>query len=189
MKEIKTKRLILRGYLISDWKDLVEGIGDFEVSKWLKKVPYPYTEKDAKDYLKKSIKRQKKNDNTNYVFALYHKKDKKFIGSVGLHAIDYFSGVATTGSWLNKQYWRQGYITEAKIAVNNFAFNKLKLRRLGTDIYVDNIASNSVQEKLGYKLEGVKRKAARSKATEKIHDVNIYGLLKEDWLKIKNKLR
>ena len=36
---------------------------------------------------------------------------------------------------------------------------------------------------MGYVLEGTMRKAHKSKATGKIHDANIYGLLKEDWKK------
>ena len=79
-------------------------------------------------------------------------------------------------------------MTEAKIAVNDFAFNKLKLRKLNSDVFTENKASNATQLKMGYRLEGTRRKAARSKASGKIHDENIYGLLKEDWKKVRGKL-
>jgi len=116
------------------------------------------------------------------------KTEKKVIGAIGIHRIDYFSGVGTTGSWINKKYWRNGFMTEAKIAVNDFAFNKLKLRKLNSDVFVENKASNATQNKMGYKLEGTRRKNERSKASGKIHDENIYGLLKEDWKKVRGKL-
>jgi RimJ/RimL family protein N-acetyltransferase len=42
-----------------------------------------------------------------------------------------------------------GYATEAKIAINNFAFNELKLRKLTSFIFVENKVSNVVQKKMG----------------------------------------
>ena len=80
-------------------------------------------------------------------------------------------------------------MTEAKIAVNDFAFDKLKLRRLNSDVFTDNKASNATQLKMGYKLEGTQRKAVKAKASGKIHDENIYGLLKEDWKKVRARFK
>jgi len=186
--ELKTKRLILRKPKKSDWKDLMEGIGEYDVCKMLFKVPFPYVKKDAEDFIKKSIKKWEKYSEKDYDFLIELKSEKKVIGAIALINIDYFSKTAETGSWINKKYWKNGYITEAKIAVNNFAFNKLKLRRLNSQVYKDNKASNATQEKMGYKLEGTQRKAKKGLASGEIHDVNIYGLLKEDWKKVKPKL-
>ena len=185
---LETKRLILRAPKKTDRKDIVEGIGDFNVSKMLLKVQYPYVKKDADDFIKKRIKKWKEKDLDDYLFMIELKSEKKVIGAIGIHKIDKFSGTATTGSWINQKYWRQGYMTEAKIVVNDFAFNKLKLRRINSDIFVENKASNATQLKMGYKFEGMKRKAGKSKASGKIHDENIYGLLKEDWKKVRGKL-
>ena len=41
---------------------------------------------------------------------------------------------------------------------------------------------------MGYKLEGMRRKAVRCKASGNIHDENMYGLLKEDWKKTRPSL-
>jgi ribosomal-protein-alanine N-acetyltransferase len=186
--QLKTKRLILRPPKKSDWKDLVEGVGEYDVAKMLSKIPHPYNKKDAVDYLKKAVKRSKQKIENDYTFFIELKSEKKIIGAIGIHDIDSFSGVGRTGSWINKKYWRNGFMTEAKIAVNDFAFNKLKLRRLDSDVYADNEASNATQRKMGYKLEGVQRKKVKTQATGKIHDVNIYGLMKEDWKKARVRL-
>ena len=177
--KLETKRLILRKPRISDWKDIVEGVGDLELSKMMKSIPYPYKKKDAVEWLKKTIKKWDKKE--SYAFYLELKSEKKVIGCIGLEHIRKFQGTATTGSWINKKYWKKGYITEAKIAANDFAFNKLKLRRLNSSVFTDNIASNKTQQKMGYKLEGMRRKYVKSLATGKIKDENMYGLLKEDW--------
>lgn len=184
--ELKTKRLILRKPRMSDWKDIVEGIGEYDVAKRLISVPYPYFKKDAISWLKKTIKNWDKMEKRHFLIEL--KSEKRVIGCMSLDGINRFMGIAKTGSWINKKYWRNGYITEAKIAVNDFAFDKLKLRRLESQVFTDNKASNATQKKMGYKLEGVKRKAVKNKTTGKIQNENIYGLLKEDWVKARKKL-
>lgn len=186
--ELKTKRLILREPKLSDWKDVVEGIGDYDVAKMMVSVPYPYEKKDALWFIKLKISEWKKKEPNAYLFFIELKSEKKVIGAIEVFKINRFSGVGETGSWVNKKYWRNGYMTEAKIALNDFAFNKVKLRRLDSPVFKDNVASNATQVKMGYLLEGTMRKAHKSKATGKIHDANIYGLLKEDWKKKRKEL-
>jgi len=186
--ELETKRLILRQPKKSDWKDIVEGVGEYDVSKMTSHIPYPYKKKDAEEFIKKVTKRFKQKIINDYLFYIELKSEKKVIGAIGIHKIDRISLTGETGSWINKKYWRNGYITEAKIAANDFAFNKLKLRRLNSPVYSDNIASNATQIKMGYKLEGMQRKSVKSIASGKIHDANIYGLLKEDWKEIRPSL-
>ena len=186
--KLKTKRLILRQPKMSDWKDLVEGLNDFEVAKRMSRIVYPYNKKEAEIFIKKTAQRWKEKVPENIQFSIELKSEKKIIGGIGISNINNFNGTANTGSWINKKYWRQGYITEAKIVANDFIFNKLKLRRLNSYVYYDNKASNATQKKMGYKLEGTMRKYMKNKATGKIHDMNVYGLLKEDWEKTRRKL-
>ena len=169
----------------SDWKDVVEGAGEYDIAKMTTGIPYPYKKKDALKWINKSIKKW---GGESYPFVVELKSEKKVIGCMEIHHIDKFSNKANTGSWINKKYWNKGYITEAKIAVNDFAFNKLKLRKLNSKIFKDNKAPNAVQRKIGYTLEGMQRKESKDPATGKIHDANLYGLLKEDWKKAKPKL-
>jgi len=74
-------------------------------------------------------------------------------------------------------------MTEATTKIIDFTFNRLKLRKLKILCFVENKASNGLAKKLGAKLEGTLRKHCRAKSTGKIHDENIYGLLKEEWKK------
>ena len=184
--ELETKRLILRKPKKGDWKDLVEGVAEFDVAKMTKAIPHPYHEEDAKSFIKILIKRWL--SGKDYTFLLELKSEKKVIGAMAISNINQLNGTASTGSWINKKYWKKGYITEAKIAVNDFAFSQLGLRRLDSTVFTDNKASNATQQKIGYKFEGMKRKATKSKSTGKIHDVNVYGLLKSDWKKARGGL-
>ncbi|MBU4308842.1 MAG: GNAT family N-acetyltransferase [Nanoarchaeota archaeon] len=186
--KLETKRLILRTPKISDWKDIVEGIGNLKVSKNVSSVPYPYKKKDALDWINKQIKESKKKKKKGYSFVIELKSEKKIIGGSGLHKLNLENGTAETGSWIAEPYWRKGFATEAKIAINNFAFDKLKLIRLESRSFIDNKASNQMSKKLGLKLEGTLRQSEKCKATRKVHDANIWGILKEGWKK-KHKIK
>jgi [ribosomal protein S5]-alanine N-acetyltransferase len=182
-KKLVTQRLLLRPIQKDDVDDIVEGINNLNVSKWLLKVPYPYHKKDAQGWVTKKIK--KKND---MQFILELKSEKKAIGAMGLHQINLEQGTATTGYWLSEKYWRYGYGSEALGAVLDVAFNKLNLRKVEAAVFVGNPASGKLLEKFGGQIEGLKRKAVISKATGKIMDEYIYGILKEDYKKAVKKI-
>ena len=61
---IETERLILRQYKISDADDVVDGLNNLNVSRWLVSVPFPYTKEDALKYINNSI------DNNLYDFTI-----------------------------------------------------------------------------------------------------------------------
>ena len=49
--EIHSKRIILRNWKDEDIGDLIEGLNNINVSKWLAAAPYPYTKKIQKNLL------------------------------------------------------------------------------------------------------------------------------------------
>lgn len=183
--KLETKRLILRDYRKQDARDLARNIGNINVSKYLLVVPYPYGVKDANDYLKRQLKKQKEKSRKDYTFAIERKSEKGVIGAIGIHEVDKYQGIAKIGYWLGADYHRQGYMQEAASKVIDFIFNKLKLRRIDVEAFGDNAASNGLIEKLGFKYEGTRVKRLRDKAAGKLHDERIYGMLREDYLKKK----
>ena len=77
-------------------------------------------------------------------------------------------------------------MTEAARRAIDFAFNDLGLVRINIFAAVDNLASNATIRKLGFTFEGMQKKALRSKANGEYYDKNVYGLLREDFDKLKN---
>ena len=179
--EIITKRLILRKPKISDWINFVGGLNDIEVSKNLVVHPYPYTKKDAVEDINFVIGEWKKKDKFCYSFVIELKSEKKVIGEIVIYQIENESEKATLGYWVNRNYWRKGYNLEASISILDLAFNKLKLKKIEDSTWVENSASNNMLKRLGFKFEGMLKKSLASKATGKIHDVNYYGLFKNQW--------
>jgi ribosomal-protein-alanine N-acetyltransferase len=179
---LETRRLILREWKITDVNDLVEGLNDLRVTKWLAYVPYPYTRKDAEKWIRLCMEHSRKRiTRTSYHFAIELNSEKKVIGGVSLDKIDKIQGTASGGIWINAKYQGQGYGTEAFGARIRFAFENLKLRRLENGYLKGNPSSLKMQQKFGYKVEGMRRQAFKCMADGKIKDEYITGLLREDW--------
>lgn len=173
---IETDRLILRQWNMNDIADMVEGLNNINVTKWLAGAPYPYTEKDAEDFVKKII------DNNLYNFAIVLKSENKVIGGTQLTNISLANGTAGGGIWINENYQGYGYGSEAFGTRIKYAFEVLGLRRLENGYFKENEKSQKMQLRFGYKDEGIKRKKFVSKATGKIEDEYITGLLKDEWI-------
>ena len=174
---IETDRLILRQINLGDVADIVEGLNNINVSKWLAGAPYPYTEEDAKIFINRSI------ENSRYDFAIVLKSENKVIGCTQLNNIDKTNGIAGGGIWINEKYQGQGYGEEAFGAKIKYAFEVLGLRRLENGYFKDNERSHKMQLRFGYKDEGIRRKRFISKATGNVEDEYITGLLKDEWIR------
>lgn len=181
--QIKTKRLLLRNIEKKDAKSIVENINNLDVSKWLLVIPYPYKLKDANWWINKAKKQEKEKPRKDYTLGIALKQENKIIGAIGIHHIEYNQGKAAIGYWLGTKHHNQGYGSEALKAVINFAFNKLKLRRLEAGVYTGNNPSSALLERFGFKKEGLKRESAICMADGKIKDERIYGLLKRGYRK------
>jgi [ribosomal protein S5]-alanine N-acetyltransferase len=175
---IITERLILRPPTLKDAADIVENVNNLKVSRYLAHIPFPYSVKNAKYFIRLCRKQQSQIQCTDLSFVVELRREKKVIGCVGFIRIDRFTGKADIGYWLGKNYWRNGFAFEAVGALIKFAFNKFKLQRLEAAIYADNLASQALVKKLGFKKEGVRHRASRSLATGVLHDATIYALLK-----------
>lgn len=178
--KLETERLILRKPQKKDWKDVLEACKELDVSKNLAVVPHPYKKKDAEWFVNFAMSEWRKKKQERYIFFIELKETGKVIGTTEIHNKE---GIGVSGSWINKKFWKKGYITEAKIIANDFAFDVLKVRKLEADAYVKNKGSNTMQLKMGYTLEGCKKQHTKVKSTGKIVDVNMYGMLKSEWKK------
>ena len=113
---IETERLILRQWNMNDIADMVEGLNNINVTKWLAGAPYPYTVKDAEEFIQKTI------DNNLYNFAIVLKSENKVIGGTQLTNISVANGTAGGGIWINEKYQGYGYGSEAFGARIQYAF-------------------------------------------------------------------
>ena len=107
--------------------------------------------------------------------------DGLFIGSVGLHGIDWKNRTATHGALIgNKDYWGKGYGRDVYMTLFNYAFNSLNLRKICAQILSFNERSVKCALACGYQIEGKQRKQNYVKG--EYWDLIIIGVFKEEWL-------
>ena len=146
MEYIETEHLILREWTLTDVRDQVEGLSNFETAKNLT-IPFPYGTQNSLDYITKHTK----NNENSYAFAVELKENKKVIGGTSL---DFKNGKHDGGIWLNEKFTGKGYGTEVWIARAKFAFDVLRLDELENGYFEFNERSKHLHEKIGYKVIG-----------------------------------
>jgi len=118
-------------------------------------IPFLYKGKNAKNWVSKNLKEQKKKKPKEINFVI--DVNGEDIGSVGFSNICEFHK-AEIGDWLAEKYWNNGIMTEAIKIATKFGFDKLKLKKIYAPVFSFNKASMRVFEKNNYKLEGILKK-------------------------------
>jgi ribosomal-protein-alanine N-acetyltransferase len=152
---LELEKCIIRSYQPSDAKSLAKYANNRKI--WLNLrdgFPYPYTINDAEDFIDTAL-----NKNPETYFAICTRSEA--IGGIGysLHT-DVERLSAEIGYWLGEPFWGKGIVTDALIAVTQYAINTHGLYRVYAVPYETNKASFCVLEKAGYQMEGRMRKSA-----------------------------
>lgn len=147
---IETERLILSKLEEKDIPFIVEYLQHRIYSDLTSNIPYPYTESDARFWLRMS--KDAFENNTGYTFGIRN-KEGHIIGAIGLH--DREDDKAELGYWLGIPYWSKGYVTEAAKAIVDFGFNELGFHKIFATHFLHNPASGRIMEKIGMEQEAV----------------------------------
>lgn len=160
-KEIKTKRLILRGIKVGDYKVWFDAYTKRKPvqSKW---DSGPVAESKCTKAIFNKVRREhdqltKKDD--YYRYYIFEKKSGAIVGQ-----IDFDVFVRSTHQFANfgyqvyNPYRRNGYGEEASNAGLKIGFKHLKLNRLEAAINLDNKKSIRLAKNIGMKREGIKKR-------------------------------
>lgn len=147
--EIKTQRLLLRPLDISDLKTVHEYASDEENTRYMLRLPSRTIEQTA-DFLSGAVNEWEKNESTFYEFAVV--LNGLQIGAVSIY-LDEKREVGELGWILNKRFQKCGYMTEAALAIKDFALNVLHLKKLIAQCDHRNAPSYRLMERIGLKLE------------------------------------
>ena len=143
---ITTARLTLRPHRMSDADAIAQSLADFQVSRMLARAPAPYDRQDATEWLSVATT----DLNEGWAFAITAGDDVH----IGCLSFEKLRKGWEIGYWLNRFYWRRGYMSEAVHA----SVARFLTRMPGTDIhsgvFADNLASLRVQEKAGFRITG-----------------------------------
>jgi RimJ/RimL family protein N-acetyltransferase len=157
-----TARLVLRPLAEADLDDIVFGIGNWNVARFLSRVPFPYGRRDAEAFL--GFARDSAADGSELTLVI--DRGGRAIGCMGLAAI---GGGDEFGYWLAEPEWNRGYASEAGRAFLAHAFVALGIDRIRSGVFVDNPASLRVQEKLGFVVTGRSMRLSLARGGEVAH--------------------
>ncbi|KKK98852.1 hypothetical protein LCGC14_2638610 [marine sediment metagenome] len=147
----------VRHYARNVWPNTLEN-----VKKWFE----PASERGAIDFI---------------IFIIYHKKDKKPIGNVGLSRINWLNRNANIFALIGfPEYWGRGIAGEAAELVIKYGFTELNLHKIYCGVYDPNKRSLRAAEKLGFKEEAVLKEEIY--VDGKYADEHKFALFKEEWL-------
>ena len=171
---LETSRLVLREFAESDIPELVPLISAPEVAATTLRIPHPYEEKHAREYLAMAPKENELR------LGIRLRSDGRLIGGIGLHP-QMEHQRAELGYWIGMPYWGNGYATEAAREVLRHGFEVLKLNRIFAGYFRGNEASRAVILKLGMKYEGCARQSVMKSG--KFMDVEIYAILRDEYIR------
>lgn len=176
---LETERLILRGVTINDSDAYQKYFSDFDIiGEMLDCVPWPYPEDAASCYLENEVvPNQGKN---KWVWGIFLKSNPlELIGCIDLWRP---GNPQNRGFWLGRDFWGNGYMTEAVDSVNDCAFNCLNFETMIFANAVGNIRSKRIKEKTGAVF--LYQEPAKYNNPEYTMR-EFWELKKEDWLKFK----
>ncbi|OCJ17006.1 acetyltransferase [Rhizobium sp. AC44/96] len=143
---ITTQRLTLRAHRLSDADAIAESLSDFAVTRMLARVPAPYDRQDALDWLVPVTAGRL----PDWQMAITNGDD----AHIGVVSLELRHGRWHLGYWLNRYYWRRGYMTEAVAATLERFSRRMPETMVHSGVFADNPASLRLQERLGFRMTG-----------------------------------
>ena len=144
----------------------------------------PNSADESLSFMEGTLACQKEKPRRIYEFAITLKQGGKLIGACGIRLHEPGNEQADLGYCFNRQYWGQGYASEAGIAVVDFAFKTLGLHRIVATCDRDNLASAAVLRKTGMRQEGDFFQERKVRGTWR--DTLQFAILKSDFLEQTN---
>ncbi|MEO1704620.1 MAG: GNAT family N-acetyltransferase [Pseudomonadota bacterium] len=161
--EVRTARLRLRPLEEADAPRVVEILNDLSVSRWLSRVPHPFTLSDVR------TKDDSGRSNWPGTMAIIH--GGRIIGAVGTSS--------HLGYYLAPEAWGQGFMSEAVSGALAHVFEEQGRDEIVSGYFRGNDASRRILEKHGFRAEGTREMA--SLATGIVHDFTDLRLTRADW--------
>lgn len=144
--------------------------------EWLAWVDKTNSIQDVKEFLRTSqmfnVGGQKL---TAFIFY-----DQKVVGSIGLVKIDKEHQFGEIGYWLREDLQGKGIVTQSCKRLIDYTFQHLMINRMEIKVISQNLKSQAIPERLGFKHEAKLREAYF--LYDKFYDLELFSLLKQDWL-------
>jgi len=153
-KKIVGSRCYLSPIRIEDAAKYAEWLNDLEIGQYLEIFHQQLNLEKEKTILKNMIEKG------DQIFAIVGLDKDKLIGNCSLFDLDQLNRKAELGIFIGaKDYWDNGYGSEATRLVLDYGFNILNLRNIMLKVYEYNKRALSCYQKIGFREIGRRRKA------------------------------
>jgi RimJ/RimL family protein N-acetyltransferase len=149
--ELRDGDLLLRDWTFDDVPAIAQACRDPEIARWIPFVPVPYTQRDAAEYVEACLAA----GGGRYPLAMTAADDDRLLGSIDLRVNA--MGTGHIGYWVAADARGRGVCTRALRVLSRWGLGELRLGRLELITDPDNVASQRVAEKAGYRREAVLR--------------------------------
>jgi len=171
--QLRDGELVLRPWSEDDVRALVAACNDPEISRWIPMIPSPYTDQDALAFIRGEVR-----PDLDHSFAIT--SGGTVVGSIGM-SINSMGYRGRVGYWVAGPARGKGVCTRALRLLSRWALEELELERLELITDPDNVASQRVAEKVGFRPEGVLRAHLRH-PDGRVRDSVMFSLLPGDLL-------
>jgi RimJ/RimL family protein N-acetyltransferase len=159
----------------SDKPALVEHLNDRDIYDRTLRIPFPYTDATADEWLALVAKITEQQGRQAH-WAI-RTADEALIGCCGFSGFQAGkSHLAEVGYWLAKPYWGRGIMTAVVQRLCQHAFEEFGLSKIIAHVASHNLASARVLEKCGFQQEGILRKHFLKDG--RFIDARLFGLLR-----------
>lgn len=164
----------VRQWRMEDASDLAEIVNNKNILNNLRDgLPYPYTIKDAEEYIQAMILADK-----TKIFAFAVTVNEKVVGSISATRCENIHfRTAEIGYYIGESYWGKGIGRSAVKQVCSYLFEHTNIVRIFAEPFAYNAASCRLLEKAGFQLEGILR--ANAVKNGKLLDMKMYAKVKE----------
>ncbi|HEY4042138.1 MAG TPA: 8-oxo-dGTP diphosphatase MutT [Rhodopila sp.] len=174
---MKTERLSLRPLRAKDAEALHRLVNDWEVTRTLAEIPYPYPRDLADEWIATTAAQLAAG--TGYHLAITGKDGRKetLVGVVGLR-VDTARRIGRLGYWVGRAFWGHGVATEAAKRLTSWGLANLPIDRITGEVTEGNDASCAVLRRLGFHETGTG--VRESLTTGDNHTVLLFEATRDD---------
>jgi RimJ/RimL family protein N-acetyltransferase len=175
--DLASPRLALRKLRFADAPWIAAACKRPEMARFIPMLPSPYSEADALAFVEYAERAW--DDGSSAPFAIETAEGEP-LGAVEVHLSAIDPGLAGVGYWLRPEGRGRGAATEAVSLVCEWAFRALGVERMSLITDPENVASQRVAERAGFRREGLLR--AWEPTRDGRRDSVMFSLLPRDLL-------
>jgi RimJ/RimL family protein N-acetyltransferase len=153
--QLQDGALRLRPFQDGDLPAIVEACRDPDTARFIPHIPVPYTDEDAQGYL--DLTRDWARSGSRLALAIADAESDELVGAIDVRVAD----EGTIGYWIHPSARNRGVATRALTMLSRWAVEHGGVRQLELTTHPDNVASQRVAEKAGFRRIGVVERQMR----------------------------